>query len=751
MSDQELRNPHVENPPSVAPSEASAEDLIRMDDGTRSGDEQVADSDSGRRSRRRSVSDTVGGFFRAIGDRISRSPSPDQNPPPADPQAPQAPLLQPSRPAGAQNVQEAAQEEVRPSRSSASVPRTRPISRYTQTAALQPAPIMRPARSPQRSSRPPSAAGHSDYYSGPERRRSRIPGRRSATDYTTTDDSGDEGRTILYQPRYCSGSSRRRSPSRTATETEQSSADITDDEFPKHPKGATRIARALHSGSYMALRTDKYDDRTRRKAASKMTRGVAQSSIRAAIGEEDIRIASESLQPQYATKLEKLSSKMKKREDLKADDYEKIKKALKREFPNRFTNNYDLINAFLENFVETVNLHKPSEEQAKKLLLSYFNDSMRTTIRNQINLGSLQGAIDYLRKHKANAGTIEKYQAEAKNWKLDRTKDIKPQLMELHELHSNANPSEPLQMVYCAVMAQLRMFLTDAELKALQTEQAEKKARRSGMGMTFEEVVRFLEGKVEIKPKKDKKERDVNSVSARRNASPPPQYQETTRQIYAQSFRTATVDPLPPPQHPAPQRSFYPAPPEAPLPQQSYGQERYRSYAPPAEQSDARGNTYSYKIQEPPRVPFEDMVFLKQNHPEFPAISQNFSKKQLEERTAQSNEIAFITLSDGSIVPVEGLEIKPYSRRLAIFYRNPRTRRVELTRALLNHFEGKCSTCGLPGHRNADKVCPFQNAADSWGICNRCRRGMHLTVDCKYNADYLAKNEERQSEHPQAR
>jgi hypothetical protein len=145
------------------------------------------------------------------------------------------------------------------------------------------------------------------------------------------------------------------------------------------------------------------------------------------------------------------------------------------------------------------------------------------------------------------------------------------------------------------------------------------------------------------------------------------------------------------------------------------------------------------------------MVFLKQNHPEFPAIAQNFSKKQLEERTAQSNEIAFITLSDGSIVPVEGLEIKPYSRRLAIFYRNPRTRRVELTRALLNHFEGKCSTCGLPGHRNADKVCPFQNAADSWGICNRCRRGMHLTVDCKYNADYLAKNEERQSEHPQAR
>jgi hypothetical protein len=752
MSDQEPRSPPVENP---LPLTYEGDDLIQVDVEPQPRAEQVDNSDDGRRSGRRSVGEAVSGFFRNIRDRLSRSPSPTDEPNDSNPASPLPPPMEPTpaRPSVPPQPQQPLQEPQQLPKSNIQPPRqpsTNPNYQPEQPT-LKPIPIIKPSAPPQQLYQPLRRADHSDYGTDPEVRR--IPPRyeQSLQGNTTTDESDTEGRRVRYYLRRDPSTGQRYQSSRSgrsSADTDYSTQVSDNEEYPKNPKGAAKIVKAFQSANYVALRPKRFTDKEKRRAARKMTADTSVSKIRAAIGEEDERMDMESLQPEYAGKLEKLSSKLKSFKAVDADTYDKIRKAMKRDFPQYFSKGYDRINAFLEQYTQMVNMYKPSQDQAEKLLLSYFNDSDRATIKRQIEFSGLQGAIDYLRKHKTNAHTIQRYENEAKNWRLDRTKEIEPQLVQLHDFHANANPSEDDCFVKGVVMAQLRTHLTDTELKTLQAEMTKKKIRRSGRGMNFDEIIDFLGRHIEVKPKKEKKERDVNSVQTNRNVDTQSGYDQ--RRIYSMQQYDAGAQQQPPTvNHYVGQgqitgntfsRPIYapPALPPQPMPPQglqaNVGQSYYQG---------------SMSNQQPPRIPYDDMVFVKQNHPDFSRIAQNFSKMQLEEKTPQTDDRTYLELSDHSIVPADGVEVKPYPRRLAIFYRNPRNKRAELTRALLAHFEGRCSTCGLPGHRNASKTCPLQSAADSWGICSRCRRGFHLSGDCRYNEVYLAKNEEPSSESQQ--
>jgi hypothetical protein len=167
--------------------------------------------------------------------------------------------------------------------------------------------------------------------------------------------------------------------------------------------------------------------------------------------------------------------------------------------------------------------------------------------------------------------------------------------------------------------------------------------------------------------------------------------------------------------------------------------------------SRQRGNTNTqrgFAQQSENRTDFlrglpSEQVFLQPDHPDFQEIAKNFSKRCLDKTSSPPRRprTSHTTMAQSS--QQNNIEVKPYPLKSAIFFRHPRTQRAELTRALIQHFAGRCSTCGLPGHRNADTICPLQSAADSWSLCSKCRRGLHLPGDCLYNAEYLAKNEER--------
>jgi hypothetical protein len=52
-----------------------------------------------------------------------------------------------------------------------------------------------------------------------------------------------------------------------------------------------------------------------------------------------------------------------------------------------------------------------------------------------------------------------------------------------------------------------------------------------------------------------------------------------------------------------------------------------------------------------------------------------------------------------------------------------------ITPALLRHFEGLCVFCGLP-HRQQGKSCIYKGKAANWTICRRCKTGLHTEEDC---------------------
>jgi hypothetical protein len=567
----------------------------------------------------------------------------------------------------------------------------------------------------------------------------------------TTDESDHEGRrstrkqnkgrmTPIIYYKYATA------PSATDSEHSFRAIDSDDSEYFGTPIGAHKITKTMALSSYAALRPHKFDPEEKRHIARQVRKASTRAAVKEAIEQEEARALEESLEPRYATTPDKITKKIKKHPDIDSKQFEQAKKALKREFPNRFNNRYDLMNTFLDSYVELVNTHKLSTEQAERLLLSFFNDTMRNTLKNKLRLGSVQGAVDYLRKTKSNTLTIEKYKTDLFNWKLDRTKEIEPQLYELQDLQTNANPASPQETVDEKAKDRIETQLSALEYKNLQTEENIRRARRSGKGFTYDELVKYLARTIEVKPAKGKsnQEKEINKVEVQQKCTHSACSKATNEPATMHHIYSQALQPIPAyaSMHNAPMGQFV-----AQAPSQT--QPNFQANVNPQNPNGAFGMNPAQNYppsgpkNAPPNASGENNPFMRPGHPEFATAAKTFNKDQLEGNTERKSDTTYIILTDGTIVPHDTIEVKPFSKRFSIFYKNPKTKRYELTRALVQHFHGKCSTCGLPGHRNADTICPFHNAADSWGICWKCRRGLHLANDCKYNSEYLAKNEER--------
>ncbi len=90
---------------------------------------------------------------------------------------------------------------------------------------------------------------------------------------------------------------------------------------------------------------------------------------------------------------------------------------------------------------------------------------------------------------------------------------------------------------------------------------------------------------------------------------------------------------------------------------------------------------------------------------------------------------------DGTISINQGVPVKKFPQKYAVFCVMPGNERSRTTRQVQEHFKNKCPTCGIIGHWSASASCPFPESADSWHLCTRCRLGFHER--CRYNQDFL--------------
>jgi hypothetical protein len=66
-----------------------------------------------------------------------------------------------------------------------------------------------------------------------------------------------------------------------------------------------------------------------------------------------------------------------------------------------------------------------------------------------------------------------------------------------------------------------------------------------------------------------------------------------------------------------------------------------------------------------------EQVFLQPNHPDFQEIAKNFSKTMLGQDIIPSSETTYITHNDGTIVPAENIEVKPYPLKIRDLLQTP--------------------------------------------------------------------------------
>ena len=54
-----------------------------------------------------------------------------------------------------------------------------------------------------------------------------------------------------------------------------------------------------------------------------------------------------------------------------------------------------------------------------------------------------------------------------------------------------------------------------------------------------------------------------------------------------------------------------------------------------------------------------------------------------------------------------------------------------ISRVMLEHFKGPCSSCALRGHSASHPGCFFSGKTPTWTICETCNTGFHSPKDCR--------------------
>jgi len=202
-----------------------------------------------------------------------------------------------------------------------------------------------------------------------------------------------------------------------------SSAETGRSDFGDDPDGLETLFRPLGAASRVALKPHRYNNDQRKRAAHHVRRAVSRYAIDEAIAREEQRIAKRMLEPMYATKQETLSKNIYSWTGVTPTVYSEVRKNLKREFPQRFTQKTNLLNSFIDSFLEAVNEHQLSTKQATSLLTSFFSDVLKATVTQRIEL---QGLADIFRTLDATRATFSprtvfKQRSPPGNWTRART------------------------------------------------------------------------------------------------------------------------------------------------------------------------------------------------------------------------------------------------------------------------------------------------------------------------------------------
>lgn len=83
---------------------------------------------------------------------------------------------------------------------------------------------------------------------------------------------------------------------------------------------------------------------------------------------------------------------------------------------------------------------------------------------------------------------------------------------------------------------------------------------------------------------------------------------------------------------------------------------------------------------------------------------------------------------DGTFLPHKPIPIAPF--HVPVFIKFQNTGKNAISRAVTDHFVGRCASCGMKGHSAKHPLCVYQGCPPTWQLCTRCGTGFHAPADC---------------------
>ncbi len=560
----------------------------------------------------------------------------------------------------------------------------------------------------------------------------------------TNNASGDESSQASGVRR--SSRIRRRQESSTSQLTDGATTDATEEGF-SADEGLEHVLRPIGTGTRMSLAPDHaYTDREKRKMRRTIQERMKRGTIRAALEEQRRKLREEMRQSMFVEENIELDPTLEKTTPASKDAYSQARKELGR-YAGPTLQSMENIGDFLNTYVETVNLYRLSQDQASRLLLPYFKGSMGVGVRAILRKEGLRRTLNYLRQFKCQSHSIAECEKAMLGWKLNK-RQAKASIFDLYLATTSAYPRATADQVLELTKLRVKEYISNLEDLA-RAEETERLVTGYPLNLPafIQEVERVL-GKQPSTPEA----LDVMATAVMQPSAPvppqptpPPQptqnggnneeliqaFKEMSvnlQKVIAQQTTTPSSQQTPPmiPQYvpitmPFQPPMSLPSPPPLP-PQGPTGQPPLGS----SNRGDQGRNNGKFAYH-----------FVREDSPQFQEATTKFTKEDLNKNlpAVPNHSVPYIRNADGTIEPTPGASIKMFPKKLAIFGYDTNRHRFNLTRAVKEHFQTRCATCGLEGHKNASVYCPMQAVGDSWTLCPTCNLGFHAT--CTYSPSFI--------------
>ncbi len=534
----------------------------------------------------------------------------------------------------------------------------------------------------------------------------------------------------------------------------------------KEPAKKTKLKKgvqALAGGTRMSLYPDRYPETMKRRVFDFLKLMAKDHEIEEMLEETIEKREDEDADAGIVTLLEQLDDDFEEREDVRAEVLNKATTHLMGQIATRFTTLGSALGTFLEAFIDMVNNNQLSEKQATRVFLRFFQGKLKTSMKRRLNREGLRATILQLERHHCPELRAKDLIKDVKMWRFDTAKPVGGQLDDLLLKLCSAFPDDSMEEIDGKLFTLCSIHIPQAEdlMAKLQT----RARRRSGKRPTFEQFVREVEKHIQQLPPTSKRNVGVADATAPVNAVvpaqvPPPAHDPVLesvleelrqaraafspesikamlRNAHAEGMQAAICQmqatmPIVPREQPI----FYD--PTQPLPRVPQPMGNSTLLQPLPMQALPQPQQQSAPLPPPLESGATQRIrYLRSTDKEYWDAREQLSKAHLAPNVQEKpgDPVYFTRCPDGTISINPGVPVKKFPKKYAVFCVMPGNERPRTTRQVQEHFQDRCPTCGIIGHRSVSASCPFRESADSWHLCTRCRLGFHER--CRYNQDFL--------------